>query len=197
MKKDKTVPIRDLLVKLEKYYKDIYIIHGNCFCEGEESSMDNPGYYFGVFEPHVVESIRQSLPDEKVLFIENIRNAKDDIDSSLIPIKNDSEIQKIESKFDKLYEEVRNCNSWLPVPLTDELISKIFSEGDAVELKLKNSDGKEIEIVVSKSCFPGITAKRFTDLSYIVTEQDHGISHVIFRYAFEYFTIYLIYAYLY
>ena len=190
-KEEKGIPIRDLFVKLEKYYKDMYILHGSCFCEGDESCANNPGYYFGVFEPHVIEQIRTDLPNEEVLYVESIREAKDHLDEKVLPVKNESEIKKIESKFDHLYEEVRNCDSWLPLPLTKELVQKIFSEGDSVLLDV---DGLEESVVVSKSCFPGITEKRITDLTYTLQKKDHGIVNLVFRYLFEYFTIYLSYA---
>ena len=176
MAKKKTVAIRDLFVKLEKY-------------------TDNPGYYFGVLEPDTVTAIKETLPPGEVVSISSVREAKERVnDGSIIGTTlEDTEAETIKKKFQSLYSQVQETDDWLPFPLSEEEVSAIFQEGVPVEFPLGDLD---FHISVTKSCFPGITEKRVYDLNYIVLKMDHGIIHLIFRYPFDYYTIYLLYAFL-
>ena len=195
MAKKKTVAIRDLFVKLEKYYKDMYIINGTCFCEGTESFTDNPGYYFGILEPDTVTAIKETLPPGEVVSISSVREAKDRVNDGAIigTALEDTEAETVKKKFQSLYSQVQETDDWLPFPLSEEEVSAIFQDGVPVEFPLGDLD---FHISVTKSCFPGITEKRVYDLNYTVLKMDHGIIHLIFRYPFDYYTIYLLYAFL-
>ena len=134
--------------------------------------------------------------------ISSVREAKERVNNGAIigTALEDTEAETVQKKFQSLYNQVQETDDWLPFPLSEEEVSAIFQDGVPIEFPLGDLDF-HISVTKScfpgiKSCFPGITEKRVYDLNYIVLKMDHGIIHLIFRYPFDYYTIYLLYAFL-
>ena len=195
MAKKKEVSLRDLLVKLDKYFKDVYILHGTCFCGGTVSEASTRGFYFGIFAEESIGTIKNLYEEgHRNLHIPLIKDCKDDL--SKIKEINDSDIHKYEDKFDNLYTKAINTIEWRAVPLTDAIVEKLLTTPEVVTLPFVLNDGTEIPLECSKSLFPGITKAHIYELQYGLSQSD-DFYHLIVRYHLDtFFTIFMYYTFL-
>lgn len=187
----KKVELRNIFVKWARLYKDLYLIGSRCFCGGDESERLTRGFYFGLVDQPYVELFQELQPSSEVMYIPSITEAKDNIENSMEPLKNQSAIKEIKDRFDFLYEKVRNHGEWLPIPLTDEEIEKMMKNGEPISLTL---DGHE-PITITKSLFPGMTPKMIPEIMYFTYKSD-AILYVYFKLHYECFTLFMTYGFL-
>ena len=189
----KKVELRNAFVKWSRLYKDLYLIGNQCFCGGDESERINRGFYFGILDQPYAELFQKMKNESDVIYIPSVTDAKDNIENSLQPLKNQSAVEEIKERFDSLYEKVRNQEEWLPVPLTEEEIEKMMKNGQPIKITF---DGEK-PIVVTKSIFPGLTPKTIPEITYFTDHaQNDQILHVYFKMTLECFTLFMKYSFL-
>lgn len=195
MAKKKEIAFRDLLVKLDKYFKDVYILHGSCFCGGPVTEEATRGFYYGILSEDVVRMIRTEFESCKGnIYISTIKDAKDN--KSIVECINDSTIHEIEHKFDNLYKKSINTIEWRAIPLVDEDVEKIYSVGQVIEIPFTLNDGTVIPLECSKSLFPGITQAHIYEVQYALTESEE-FYHLLLQYHLDtFFTVFLLYTFL-
>lgn len=195
MAKKKEITFRELLVKLEKYFKDAYILHGSCFCGGVSTEESTRGFYYGILSEDSVKMIREEFADwNGNIHIPAIKDAKDN--KSTVEQINDSDIHKIEDKFDSLYKKSINIIEWRAIPLVDEDVEKIYTNGQVIDVPFALDDGTVIPLECSKSLFPGITKAHVYEIQYSLRESEE-FYHLMLQYHLDkFFTIFLLYTFL-
>ena len=69
--------LRDSLVKLVNIFpNDIYIVHNRYVIAGNKSEENTRGYFFCIFEPDIVKVWKEKFPDNPVIYIPSVREAK-------------------------------------------------------------------------------------------------------------------------
>ena len=161
MAKKKELTVRDILMKMEKFLKDAYIVHGKCFIDGDDSKRTGIGWVCGVLNDDASSVMREAYPTD-VINIINVRNAKDHPEEFIKRVGN-VDAEKIETECTKLYDVVRSCEEWHPIALTEEDVDKIFNRAERISYEF--IPGHPVQI--SKSLFPTITAKSADALEYM------------------------------
>lgn len=161
MAKKKELTVRDILMKMEKFLKDAYIVHGKCFIDGDDSKRTGIGWVCGVLNDDASSVMREAYPTD-VINIINVRNAKDRPEEFIKRVGN-ADAEKIEEECTKLYELVRSCSDWKPLSLTEEEVDKIFNRAERINYEFI----PEHPVQISKSLFPTITAKSADALEYM------------------------------
>ena len=188
--------IRDVFVKFDRYYKDLYLINYQCFCGGVETERQTKGFFFGLLndlETKLIKTEFQKEKDSSILFVSDVKKAKDDLLTYVKEVENDSDVEEIKNRFSILYEEVRNKDTWLPLPFTDEEIEKLITDADTVEFDV--GDPTIRPLVITKTLFPSISLKNIEKVQYVWNRTD-DLLYLYFRYPAEYFTLFLRYSFL-
>lgn len=195
MAKKNEITFRELLVKLEKYFKDAYILHGSCFCGGPVSEEVTRGFYYGILSEDAIKMMRSEFAEcNGNIHIPLIKDAKDN--KSIVEPINDSDLHEIEDKFDSLYKKSINTIEWRAIPLVDEDVEKIYTTGQVIEIPFTLNNGTTVPLECSKSLFPGITKAHIYEIQYGLSESEE-FYHLILQYHLDkFFTVFLLYVYL-
>jgi len=196
MAKKKEIAIRDILMKMEKFLKDAYIIHGKCFIDGDDSKRTGIGWVCGVLNDDASTVMREAYPTD-VINILNVRNAKDHPEEFIKEVgKVDAE--KVEIECTKLYELVRSCTSWSPLALSEEDIDKIFNKVERISYEFI----PDHPVQISKSLFPTITAKNVDAVEYMadfIQDDDfpeNTIGRVVVKIPGDFYTAFIEYMFM-
>ena len=76
MAKKKELTLRDVLMKMERFTKDCFILHGRCFIEGEDSLRLSPANVYGYLTEDAAKIVREAYPDADLLEVINVRKRK-------------------------------------------------------------------------------------------------------------------------
>lgn len=198
MAKKKEPTVRDIISKLERYYKDVYIIHQSCFCGGPTSEKVNRGYYFGFFmEPAktVLKNTYQRHPEEDLILITDVRLMKDNPTEHCKYFTDIDTIEDVQVKYSDLYNKVREITNWEPLNLPEEGIQAIFKNGDSYDFRV---DPSVPEVTFTKTLFPGMTHTSVPSVLYAFkkyTSPEMGeVMDLYFQFPLEqFFTMFMIY----
>lgn len=185
----KSTRIRDVFVKFNRYFKDLYILSGTCFCGGDESEHDNDGFYYGVLNSKGAEAVQEEFGTHPLLYFDNIRTVKDDLSSYKV-IENFSDIDSVQGVFENLYEKTREIDDWTPLPFSDGGFEKLL-EGELVDFAYKPDCPP---LTISKSLFPSMNRKTLEAIQYHVAKMDvDDLDIITFKVPLEYITLFMDY----
>lgn len=193
MAKKKELTFREILMKMERFLKDAYLVQGTYFIDGEESTRIGIGWVCGVLNPEAKEVIEKQYPG-MTLNIKNIRNAKDQpnefIDEVQFPMAD-----IVKSKCKELYEGVRACTEWKEIPWTTDQIDALFNRAERVELEFS----PDRPVQVSKSVFPTVTVKNASSVEYALKPRCYGdsLQEIWVRIPGDFYTVFIDYAFMY
>ena len=195
----KELTLRDIFMKIERFTKDCYIIHGKCFIEGDDAFRINPATICGYLTDDAAKIVREAYPDADLLEVINVRNAKDDPEHNIKVVPNRSTKTAEKMRFKDRFNDYLDVE-WKTFDFTDEQLDSLFNESKQIEYEIL--PGKNIQI--TKGLFPTITIKKAnTELMYYaeMLTNDNGIFpadiiHVIVRIETEVSTVYLEYSWL-
>lgn len=196
MAKKKELLMRDILMKMEKFLKDAYIIHGKCFIDGEDSKRTGIGWVCGVLNDDATTVMRNAYPVD-VINIINVRNAKDRPEEFVKEVVS-PDAEKIESECTNLYEHVRACSTWTPFSLSNEDVSNIFDKAERINYEF--IPGHPVQI--SKSLFPTITTKSVNTVEYTaefiedIDFPENTIGRVIVKLPGDFYTAFIEYMFM-
>lgn len=199
MAKKKELTLRDILMKMERFTKDCFILHGKCFIEGEDAFRISPANVYGYLTDEAAKIVRNAYPDADLLEVINVRNAKDDPEHNIKVVPNRTGQIDEKVQFENRYEVLKSIN-WKSFDFTDEQLDALFNESKQIEYQILPT--KTIQI--TKGLFPTITIKKAnTELSYyaeMLTNDEHvfptDLIHVIVRIETDVSTVYLEYHWL-
>lgn len=199
MAKKKELTLRDVLMKMERFTKDCFILHGRCFIEGEDALRISPANVYGYLTEDAAKIVREAYPDADLLEVINVRNAKDDPEHNIKVVPNRSAKTAEKMRFEDRFNDYLDAE-WKTFDFTDEQLDELFNESKQIEYEIL--PGKKIQI--TKGLFPTITIKKAnTELSYYVemmTNDEHNypgdLIHVIARIETDVSTVYLEYHWL-
>lgn len=180
--------IKDSMTKLVNVFpNDIYVVHNRYVIAGDKTEDNTIGYFFCIFEPHIVEAWKKKLPDNPIIYIESLRESKNSGEYTLI--ENEETIKKIEDKIECLINQFKQPNIWTTFDFSDEEKTKIFTNNESFVLFENDSD--KYSIIISKTIFPLITAKTINDVAYTCTdyEIDESLHQLLVQYNHEYFQL--------
>lgn len=199
MAKKKELTLRDVLMKMERFTKDCFILHGRCFIEGEDAFRISPANVYGYLTEDAAKIVREAYPDADLLEVINVRNAKDDPEHNIKVVPNRTAQIDEKVQFENRYDTFRSIN-WKSFEFSDEQLDELFNESKQIEYEIL--PGKKIQI--TKGLFPTITIKKAnTELSYyaeMMPNDEHifptDLIHVVVRIETDVFTVYLEYHWL-
>lgn len=199
MAKKKELTLRDVLMKMERFTKDCFILHGRCFIEGEDSLRLSPANVYGYLTEDAAKIVREAYPDADLLEVINVRNAKDDPEHNIKVVPNRSTKAAEKMRFEDHFNDYLGVE-WKTFDFTDDQLDELFNESKQIEYEIL--PGKKIQI--TKGLFPTITIKKAnTELSYyaeMMTNDEHDypgdLIHVIVRIETDVSTVYLEYHWL-
>lgn len=199
MAKKKELTLRDILMKMERFTKDCFILHGRCFIEGEDALRISPANVYGYLTEDAAKIVREAYPDADLLEVINVRNAKDDPEHNIkvVPSRDTKTAEKM--RFADRFNDYLDAE-WKTFDFTDDQLDALFNESKQIEYEIL--PGKKIQI--TKGLFPTITIKKAnTELSYyaeMMTNDEHNypgdLIHVIVRIETDVSTVYLEYHWL-
>lgn len=199
MAKKKELTLRDILMKMERFTKDCFILHGKCFIEGEDALRLSPANVYGYLTEDAAKIVREAYPDADLLEVINVRNAKDDPEHNIKVVPNRSTKTAEKMRFVDRFNDYLGVE-WKTFDFTDDQLDELFNESKQIEYEIL--PGKKIQI--TKGLFPTITIKKAnTELSYYAemkTNDEHDypgdLIHVIARIETDVSTVYLEYHWL-
>ena len=161
------IDINTLLTKISHVFlRDAFIIKNNFVIGGEETSDETAIESFIELGLDYIPVLTSSYPDVKKIYIDNIKEAKKDLDTHIkseIPI---NLLEYSDKKYKKLKEIIDSIESWDMLNLTEEEITDIYENGTCIEL-FKN-DKRYPVVIVGKKMFPMVTAKNIDKVVYSV-----------------------------
>ena len=173
MAKKKELTLRDVLMKMERFTKDCFILHGRCFIEGEDALRISPANVYGYLTDDPEHNIKV-VPNRATKTAEKMR---------------------FEDRFND-YLDVE----WKTFDFTDEQLDELFNESKQIDYEIL--PGKKIQITKGLFPTITIK-KANTELSYYVemmTNDEHNypgdLIHVIARIETDVSTVYLEYHWL-
>lgn len=199
MAKKKELTLRDVLMKMERFTKDCFILHGRCFIEGEDALRLSPANVYGYLTEDAAKIVREAYPDADLLEVINVRNAKDDPEHNIKVVPNRDTKTAEKMRFEDRFNDYLDVE-WKTFDFTDEQLDELFNESKQIDYEIL--PGKKIQI--TKGLFPTITIKKAnTELSYyaeMMTNDEHNypgdLIHVIVRIETDVSTVYLEYHWL-
>ena len=74
------IDIKTFFTKIVNVFpKDIYIVHNWCVIAGEESDVENRGFYFCILGPEIRELLNKTFPNNPTVYIKSVRDTKTDL----------------------------------------------------------------------------------------------------------------------
>lgn len=188
--------LKTIFMKLVNIFpKDMYLVHNWCAIAGNESDAENRGFYFCALEPEVRELLNKTFPNNPVLYIKSVRDAKTDI-SNIEEILEEKTLKNIDTVVDSFMNKFNDYTDWCSFNFSDEEITALFDDGQSLTL-FENDDTKS-SIIISKSIFPLITGKVINEVKYIYDsyEDDSELNQIIIVYDYELFQLVMRYLFL-
>lgn len=182
--------VRDVFVKFNRYFKDLYILGGTTFCAGDDSDHDNDGFYYGILNDKGVGLLSEQYGKHPLMYIDDLRLIKDDLDQYKV-IENPSAIQKKQHFFETLYNKSLKLDNWSPLSFRDEEFEKLLN-GEVIEF-VYAPERKPVNI--SRSIFPSMNRTTLEHTQYAWEEHYpvDGILRITFKVPLEYITLFMDY----
>lgn len=180
--------IKDSMTKLVNIFpNDIYVVHNRYVIAGDKTEDNTIGYFFCIFEPHIMEAWKKKFPDNPIIYIESLRESKTSGEYRLV--ENGESIKKIEDKIECLINQFKKPNTWATFDFSDGEKTKIFTNNES--FILFENDSNKYSIIISKTIFPLITAKTINDVAYACAdyEIDDSLHQLLVQYNHEYFQL--------
>lgn len=180
--------IKDSMTKLVNVFpNDIYVVHNRYVIAGDKTEDNTIGYFFCIFEPHIMEAWKKKFPDNPIIYIESLRESKTSGEYRLV--ENGESIKKIEDKIECLINQFKKPNTWVTFDFSDGEKTKIFTNNES--FILFENDSNKYSIIISKTIFPLITAKTINDVAYACAdyEIDDSLHQLLVQYNHEYFQL--------
>lgn len=180
--------IKDSMTKLVNVFpNDIYVVHNRYVIAGDKTEDNTIGYFFCIFEPHIMEAWKKKFPDNPIIYIESLRESKTSGEYRLV--ENGESIKKIEDKIECLINQFKKPNTWETFDFSDGEKTKIFTNNES--FILFENDSNKYSIIISKTIFPLITAKTINDVAYACAdyEIDDSLHQLLVQYNHEYFQL--------
>lgn len=182
---------RDLLVKVSNVFStDMYIVNNTYLIAGKKSDENCMGYYLCRLSPDMTNLCNEKLNGEKIYFISNIKNAKDNLSDFSTEINDDKTILEIRKKIDDLLNKINAKETWEKFKFSKTDIDNLFVNNLSFDI-FKDND-KIPNITISKSVFPLLTEKNVSDLYYKVYLNNEYTTFVV-SLDFPMFQLYMVY----
>jgi hypothetical protein len=172
MAKEITVP--DVLNKLSNIFtKDMYLIQNRYCIGGNETDDETAGKSICILSPDIMDIFIDYFGNTQVIFFENLKKAKatfnteDEYKYVKVRIEERNKKQLIDNK-DGLMKTIDSIKGWNQFEFTEKELDLIMNEGNVITLFKDNNDIPEVTI--SKSIFPSIKQKDFSNVYYSVSK---------------------------
>lgn len=192
----KQVDLKTFLTKIINIFpKDMYLVHNWCAIAGDESDLENRGFYFCILEADVRELLNKTFPNNPIMYIKSIRDTKVDM-SKFQEILDNKTIEKIDKLVETHMTKINSITDWDTFNFSDEAKDIIFNEGKSFTL-FEDDDDKP-SIIISKSVFPLINEKTINNVRYKYDKYDDNteLNQIIMAYDYELFQLIMRYLYL-
>ena len=186
----KSTQIRDVFVKFNRYFKDLYILGGTSFCEGEDSDHDNDGFYYGILNDKGAKLISDQFGKHPLMYIDDLRLIKDDLTKFKV-IEKDVDIKKKQKFFESLYNKALKLDNWSPLSFNDEKFEKLLN-GEVIEFVYTPEKNP---VNISRSIFPSMNRVTLEHIQYAWEEHYpvDGILRITFKVPLDYITLFMDY----
>lgn len=190
----KETTFRDLLVKIKNIFKtDIYLIHNQYIIGGEKSSAENIGYDVCVLTPELISVCSKIFDCDKIYYIKNVSNAKDDLDNNLSEVTSIAESELVRYSLEEVINIRDKCDTWNNFNFSEKQLNDLFENNVTISL-FENYENIP-EVTISKSLFPLVTKKTASDLYYHVIK-DQSYINLLIAFDFPLFQLFMLYRYL-
>lgn len=193
MKQEKPI-FKDLFTKLQKVFtKDAYIIDHQIVTAGDLSSEECNGFFLCELNERYRDEFTVCYPNKNLLYIDDLRSAKDEPDNHIKEVTNILEIDKINHRFEKLANtDFDKSLKWGSFSDFKDQFDDLFNNKKVVLLKPVNHP----YLIISSSLLPLVGEKNAEDVEYVFQELEDGVCKVIFKFDFGIFQVWYNYYYL-
>lgn len=191
--------LRDLLVKLRKVYKDVYIINGSYCLGGNETEEDSLGDIVCILEDKYQEILKKVI-DKPAIYLkpDDVKKALDGFDEKL-PIKT---IAKIEE--DELLKRLESFNNdflsetaiWKNVGEDENLMQTLFVDKRLYMLPVSLFDKENTTdyVTIAKQFVPSMTEKNATSVFMTLEKvEEEDIYKILFDFTFTHYRFQAVY----
>jgi hypothetical protein len=184
--------IKDLYVKLNKFYKSCYITNTGYVCTTEKRRTS----ILKLTDEYISDVKELFGTSFKVVKIDNIAEAKENLENSFTEVIDENEIESINKLID-LTNNIKMSAEWFPFRLSEDevtnndMINSLFLEGDSVEFVPRGTGTHSI--IIHKTFLPYVTEKNYNDLWYSTKQASDEIIIIFFRFDFTHFEVMLMY----
>lgn len=192
-------PLRDLLVKLRRVYKDLYIINGSYCIAGNEAEEDSLGDVVCILEDKY-QKILKDVIDEPAIYLkpDNVKKALDNFEEKL-PIKIIAKIEQDEllKKLEDFNKDFLSENAiWKSVGKIEKLMKVLFEDKRVCELPISLFDPSNATdyVTIAKQFVPSMTEKNATSVFMTLErEPKEDLYRLLFEFNFTHYRFQAVY----
>ena len=156
--------LTDVFTKLSYVFKtDLFIINKKYVIGGSDSNLKNVGTMMCELSDDSIEVIKEELPDNDMIYIKNIKDAKTDLQNNIIteilPTTKDGVLESLK----ELKKQKKKITNWGKLTLNEDEIDRLFNKNVSIEICKEETD---TPVIISKNMFPMLTEKKLL-LMYI------------------------------
>ena len=178
--------VRDFTVKLSKVYKkDFYIVDGSYLYPGIQSESDLSGIVICEIEEPYREYLKDlNITDFPLIYINDIKEFKDDIISPKSVIDNETKLNELRKEIQYFVTKVKvNYDIWNKFEVDNGIF---FDEKEIIEL---SSNQETVpSVIIGLKMIPLISEKNIDNLYYVCDSEETKISLPLYFVLFDFHT---------
>lgn len=194
----KETTFRDLLMKISNVYpSDMYLIYNSYVIPGSFSDDDNNGEYLCILTPELKEICNKIYSNEDIVYISNIKNAKDKLEENSSIIKSQITKKEVLDRLNEDLDSYKKIDSWNTFSLTEKELDDLYTK--KIIINLFEDDDKIPTVSVSKKLFPLINEKQINEVIYnntLISNDEDEIRKLTISFDYAFFQLILIYKYM-
>ena len=180
--------LTDVFTKLSYVFKtDLLNINKKYVIGGSESNLKNVGTMMCELSDDSIEVIKEELPDNDMIYIKNIKDAKTNLEDNLVLDILPTTKSGVEENLKSLIKEKNKVKNWGSITLTEDEYDDFFNKNISINIC---KDETLTPIVVCKNMFPMLTEKNFENLKYYLKINGEFTDNLLTKFDTDYFELY-------
>ena len=181
--------------KTNKIYPyGMYIIDNTYAIADKKSREKLDSLCLITFTPDVIQELKSEFKDKKIVYISTQKLDETVIRNGIKPVTDYEEKQLRSMLKDKL-NYINDKSKWNQFSLSDDVLDRIFNEGDIISHKFDDNDAT---LIIGKKSFPSVKRDNINDMMYKLYTFDSvfNIKCCVFRYSNKFMQLDFIYLFL-
>lgn len=171
----KTLEFNEALTKINAVFPtDVYIIYNRFIIAGEKSGV--AGWYLAIATEAVTEGLQKKFKNDQIVYIKNLRNAKDHFKENHSIIEDGDKKNEILKRQQMLFHNFKKVETWKMLTLTEEQKTALFVTNTTIHLF--EEDENIPTLIIGKKLLPLVTEKNYEKVGYFVEDIDNSYGTV-------------------